>query len=206
MAGEIIVFGAGGHAQVVLESLLRADPGAQILLCDDAAEPGATLLGRPVAAGRGEIERRGAGTRVVPAIGSNAARAARRAWLAEIGAEPWSVVDPRAAVSRSASIGCGVFVAPGAVINAEARIGDAVIVNTGASIDHDCEIGFAAHVAPGARLCGGVAVGARTLLGTGASVIPGVRIGADAVIGAGSVVIRDLADGRRVAGNPARPL
>ena len=37
-------------------------------------------------------------------------------------------------------------------------------------------------------------------------VIPGIKIGAWAVVGAGSVVIRDVPDGAKVAGNPARPI
>lgn len=206
MTGEIILFGAGGHAKVVLESLLFASPSANVVIVDDAAKPVKALLGHPVLAGRREIERLGKQARVIPAIGNNVARAAVTEWLIDLGAEPISVIDRRAAVSRSASIGRGAFVAPGVVINAQSQIEDAVIVNTGASIDHDCAIGIAAHIAPGVRLCGGVSVGPRALVGVGTSIIPGIRVGADAVIGAGSVVIRDVADGARVAGNPARSL
>jgi acetyltransferase-like isoleucine patch superfamily enzyme len=37
-------------------------------------------------------------------------------------------------------------------------------------------------------------------------VIEGVRIGPGALVGAGAVVIRDVPEGARVAGVPARPL
>jgi acetyltransferase-like isoleucine patch superfamily enzyme len=90
------------------------------------------------------------------------------------------------------------------VIGARANIGRGCIINTAASVDHDCIIGDFAHVCPGARLAGDVHVGARTMIGTNATIIPGIRIGADVVIGAGAVVIRNVADGRTVAGNPAR--
>ncbi|HEY7120915.1 MAG TPA: acyltransferase [Solirubrobacterales bacterium] len=43
-------------------------------------------------------------------------------------------------------------------------------------------------------------------IGSGATVLGGVRIGAGALVGAGAVVTRDVAPGRTVAGNPARPL
>ncbi len=52
---------------------------------------------------------------------------------------------------------------------------------------------------------------AKITIGTGAFVcarafvLPGVTIGARAIVGACAVVTRDVADGARVAGNPARP-
>jgi len=49
-----------------------------------------------------------------------------------------------------------------------------------------------------------VRVGERTTIGVGACVIPGRVIGRDALIEPGSVVIRDVADGARVGGMPAR--
>lgn len=201
------IFGAGGHAKVVLESLLRAYPEAEPVLLDDAADaPGRRLLGHAVSGGRDWLLAHRPGARVIPAIGDNRARAELLAWLEENGFMPAALVDPTAVVSPSARVGAGAYVAPNATVNAEAEIGAGAIVNTAASVDHDAVLGRTVHIGPGARLCGGVVVGARTLIGTGACVIPGVRIGADAVVGAGSVVVRDLADGARVAGNPARPI
>ena len=81
-------------------------------------------------------------------------------------------------------------------------------------------IGAGAVVAQEAYLCGGthdfahpalplmtapIEVGSRAFVGARAFVLPGVRIGDGAVVGACAVVTRDVADGRTVAGNPARP-
>jgi maltose O-acetyltransferase len=49
-----------------------------------------------------------------------------------------------------------------------------------------------------------VRIGSDVWIGGGAIILPGVIIGDGAVIGAGSVVTRDVAEGRTVAGNPAR--
>lgn len=73
-------------------------------------------------------------------------------------------------------------------------------------MNHDWRIGDAVHIAPGSHLCGGVSVGPGSFLGAGCVVTPGVRIGANAIIGAGSTVIRDVADGAKVSGSPAKPL
>lgn len=203
---EIVIFGAGGHAKVVIEAVRGAFPDAPLAIADDAAEPRRSVLGVPVAGDRAWLARRRPAGGVVPALGGNGPRDALLAWLAEQGLRVRAIVAPGAVLSPSARLGDGAFLAPGALVNAEARIGAGAIVNTGASVDHDCDIGVAAHIAPGAHLCGNVAVGARTLVGAGATIIPGIRVGEDVVIGAGSVVIRDLGDGARVAGAPARPV
>lgn len=48
-------------------------------------------------------------------------------------------------------------------------------------------------------------IGARSIIGARAVIMPGVTIGSDCVVDPGAVVSRDVADGLRVAGNPARP-
>lgn len=47
-------------------------------------------------------------------------------------------------------------------------------------------------------------VGARTTIGARAIVLPGVTIGADCAIAPGALVNRDVPDGARMIGNPAR--
>ena len=53
---------------------------------------------------------------------------------------------------------------------------------------------------------GSATVGADTLIGLGASVRPGVKIGAGCIIGVGAAVVRDVKDGEKVIGVPARPV
>jgi len=51
-----------------------------------------------------------------------------------------------------------------------------------------------------------VTVGEGSHIGIGATILQGVRIGTNAVVGAGAVVLRDVPDGDRVAGVPARSI
>ena len=44
----------------------------------------------------------------------------------------------------------------------------------------------------------------RAKIGANATILPGVVIGENSLVGAGSVVVRDVPDGKVVAGNPAR--
>ena len=116
------------------------------------------------------------------------------------------LVHPAASVSPSARLGAGTLVVAGAIVNADAQMGCGVILNTGCSIDHDCILDDFVHVSPGARLAGNVRVGARSWIGIGAIVREGVTIGEDVLVAAGAAVVKDLPNGARVGGVPARPL
>lgn len=186
MQTRTVIFGAGGHAKVVLEAARAARPGLEVTVLDDNAPAGANLLGVSVSGGRDWLVGNWPEASVAPAIGQNRARASLMEWLAAQGRSLVTIIHPAAVVSPTAVLGSGTFLAAGAVVNADAKIGEGVIINTAASVDHDCTIEPYAHVAPGARLCGGIFVGARSLIGTGAVLIPGVSVGADAVVGAGA--------------------
>lgn len=208
MATNLFVFGASGHAKVVIDIFERMRGMKVAFVVDDAERAHyQTVCGYPVIGGRDALlaNRRKAGAGII-AIGNNGARARVAAWLAEQGFRAVSALHPAAAIARGVAIGDGTAVMAGAVINSDTRIGSHAIINTGSTIDHDCAIGDCAHIAPGCHLCGGVSVGAGTMLGVGTRVIPGVRIGNDVVIGAGSTVLEDVPNGARVAGSPCRPV
>ncbi len=204
----IFVFGASGHAKVVIDALERGGATKVLFVCDDAAaKHGAVLMGYPVVGGRAELlERRGETKVGVVTIGDNPIRQRVADWLIQNGCALTSVVHPAATIAREVEIGDGTVVMAGCVINSGTRVGRNVIINTGATIDHDCELGDGVHVAPGSHLCGHVSVGAGTLIGAGTTIIPGVRVGSGAVVGAGSTVLTDLPDGARAGGSPCRPL
>ncbi len=197
----VVVIGAGGHATVVLATLIASGRHVAAVLDDDSSRWGRALLGHPVS---GPIEAaRLDGHEAVLAIGDNAARhrlAAAFSWA-------WStVVHPRATVDPDATLGSGSVAFAGSVVQPGARLGAHVIVNTSASVDHDCRVGDFVHVGPGCRLGGDVRVGTGALLGVGCCVLPGVTVGDWATVGAGAAVIRDVAAGTVVAGVPARPV
>jgi sugar O-acyltransferase (sialic acid O-acetyltransferase NeuD family) len=207
MGGELVVFGCGGHAKVVIEAVLACDPERVIHIVDDDPDAiGHTVLGVSVSGGRDWLAANAPGASVALGIGGNRARMDVLDWLNSQGREIETVVHPSAIIGATVNVGAGSFLSAGSIAIADARIGRGAIVNTGASVDHDCVIGDGAHIGPGVRLCGNVTVGARTLLGVGSAVRPGINIGADVIVGAGSAVVSDLADGRTYCGCPARPL
>ena len=207
MAGELVVFGCGGHAKVVIEAVLAGDPKRVVHVVDDDPEAvGRSVLGIPVSGGRDWLASNAIGAGVALGIGGNRARLDVLDWLISQAREIETVIHPAAIVGASVETGVGTFFAAGSITIAEARIGRGAIINTGASVDHDCIIGDGAHIGPGVRLCGNVRIGARSLIGVGSAVRPGISIGADVIVGAGSAVVGDLADGGTYCGCPARPL
>ncbi len=206
---KLVVFGAGGHAKVVID-IIEQQGNYEIagLLDDDLKHQGKRFFGYPVLGTRTDLPALISAQlrHAIVTIGDNASRAAVATLLDRDGWQFASAVHPRASIGRGVKIGPGSVVMAGCVVNADATLGGQVIVNTGATVDHDCRIEDAVHIAPGCHLCGGVSVGQGSLLGAGSTVTPGVRIGRNVIVGAGSTVIRDIADAARVSGVPARPL
>ena len=196
MAKEaLVLFGASGHAKVVIDIVEKEGRYGIVHLVDDnAALHGKPFFGYPV---KGSLDTflaqaKAKRAKVLVSIGDNAVRARIARRLRDAGFEFARAVHPQAQVGRGASIGAGTVVMAGAVVNSDAAIGENVIINTGATVDHDCKVGDGAHLAPGVRLCGGVQVGAGALVGVGSVAIPGIRIGANAVVRAGSVLTENV--------------
>lgn len=199
---RVHLFGAGGHAKVVIDAL-RAGNGEAVgmrVFDDNSARVGTRI----------------AGVVVEPAaflaaedwfhvtIGTNAVRSGRFEQIAAAGSRPLTIVHPKSAVASSASVGAGAFVAAFAVLGPDAAVGTGTIVNHGAVVDHDCTVGRFCHIAPRAVLGGGVTVGDRVLVGAGAVILPGLTLASDVVIGAGAVITKSIKHAGTFIGTPAR--
>lgn len=203
---KIFVYGASGHAKVVIDVIEQQGLYEVAFLADDnPALKDTELYGYRVIGGKPELLASGISKGVV-AIGSNRARAVVSEWLVANGFDLLTAVHPRASVGRGVTIGEGTVVMAGAVINSDTTIGRNAIINTRASIDHDCTIGDNVHIAPGSVLCGTVTVGECSFVCAGTTIIPNLNIGKFVIVGAGSTVIRDVPDSMTVAGTPAREL
>ncbi len=201
---KLCLYGAGGHARVVIDILHRQGRPVAAVLDDD---PGVEkhINGVPVLQGPEELGRRSPdSTCWIVTVGNLSARRRLVSLLKTQGHWFVSAVDPSVQMGSNVEIGEGTVVMPNAIINAGSRIGAHTIINTASSIDHDSDIGDFCHVSPGCTLCGDVTVEHSVLLGVGAKVGPGVSIGAGSVVGAGAVLLKSIPAGVKAWGVPAR--
>jgi UDP-perosamine 4-acetyltransferase len=209
MIKETLLFGAGGHAKVVMESLFSNGSKSIKLFDDDSAKFALSWLGYRIEGGRSELisfwkKHAEQCQGVIVTIGDNHIRQKIYNEFAQTDLSFASEIHANAVIADSVKLGDGLMIMAGVVINPDTHIGNNVIINTGAIIEHDIIIEDHVHIAPNATLCGGVNVGELTLIGAGAIVLPGVKIGKHCIIGAGAVVIEDVADGATVIGAPAK--
>ena len=201
LSRRVVVFGAGGHAKVVIATLRRLGLFVEAIYDDNTERHGSTVAGVPIV---GSVDQYAAGEirRGIIAIGS----AEARKQIADRVSCHWlTAVDPMACVAASATLEPGCYIAAGAVVQPDAYIGEHTIINTGASVDHDCSLGHYVHVAPGAHLAGDVTLEDEVFIGAAAACIPGVTIGQRSTVGAGGVVVSDLPAGVTAVGVPAKP-
>ncbi len=206
--GELVIFGAGGHAAVVADAAVAAGFVLAGVLANPRPEAGGQppfggvpWLGDPDRPESGLEDLLARGAFVHAAVGDGETR---RRWLEPRLASSVAIVHPSAVVSPSATIEPGAFVGPRAVVNARAVVARGAIVNTAAVVEHDARVGAFAHVAPGSILLGAARVGEHAFIGGGGVVLPGIEIGARATLGAGGVATRAIAPDAVAMGVPAR--
>ncbi len=204
----MIVVGGGGHAKVLVSTLLLC--GRNILGFVDLKPTDLPLLGISYLGNDAAVLLHApCDVRLVNGVGSADSTSRRQAVYDRFTHEGYcfaTVIHPSAVVAPEVQIEDGAQIMAGAILQPGSCIGSNAVVNTGAIIDHDCVVGAHAHIAPGAVLSGGVHVGSGAHVGTGARVIQGVFVGAASVVGAGAVVINDVPPDVTTVGVPAKTI
>jgi len=206
-----IIFGAGGHAKVLIE-ILSQDANISIkgILENNPSLWNTEFCGFPILGGDDLLPQYAQTVDAfVVAVGSVKATTQRKKlydWGISCNLRPLSVQHPSTIIAPSARFGLGVQVLAGGIICSYTSIGNNVLLNTGSIVEHDCIVEDHVHIATGAKLAGGVYVGSCSHIGIGASIRQGIKIGEGSVVGAGAVVVKDVPPGVVVVGVPARPI
>lgn len=189
---KVYLFGAGGHAKVILDILQSNNIVVEELFDDDTSIT--RFMGIPVS--------QEPKSPMIISVGNNLTRKKIASKFFDNTYD--KAISKTAIISENVYIGNGSVVMQGTIIQSSSKIGNHVIVNTAATIDHECIIDDFVHIAPGVNICGEVEVGEGTFIGAGSTVIQGVKIGKWCTIGAGSVVIKDIPDNTVAVGVPCK--
>lgn len=207
----LLVFGASGHAKVVLDAVERLGTYRVAGLVVKGGPAGPDVFGYPVVGDdeglRSVLEDRHVDGAVV-AIGDNwrrheVARSVRERFP---GIAFPSIVHPSARVARGVTIGMGAVLLAGVVVNSDATVGEFCLLNTNSSLDHDSRMDLASSLGPNAAVGGGAAIGAFSAVAMGATVLQNRRVGEHAVVGAQALVVKDVPSHTVAYGAPAKPV
>ena len=119
------------------------------------------------------------------------------------GAKFPAIIHPTAIVTPFSSFGEGLIMFPSAKLSVNSSVGDFVTILS-SGVGHDVKIGDYTTISGMCSVLRNITIGKRVFLAAGVSLAQDVTIGDDAYIGLGSVVLKDIKEGMRVFGNPAR--
>lgn len=196
---EIILFGIGGHAHSVVDSIEQTGEYHILGFLDKKEFLGKSYRDYPVLAMDDAMKKyyeNGVKNAFVTVgyMGHGNVRERLYQQLKDIGYILPNIIDKTAIVSGNVKLGEGIFVGKKAVINAGAEIGNMCIVNTGAIIEHDCIVEEFSHISVGSVLCGSVHIGESSFVGANAVVIQEKSLGRHCIVAAGSAVRKNVED------------
>ena len=207
MDKDVVIIGAGGHAKVIADIILKSGDNVYGFL-DDNKDVGTEVIGDYAVVGKVEdclkLQKSNKELSFVIAIGSNEVR--------KIISEKYTMLNYYTAIHPNAVIGIQVSIAEGsvvmanAVINPSTKIGKHCIINTATIVEHDNIIEDYVHLSPNATLCGTVHIGECTHIGAGVTIKNNISVTSNCVVGAGAVVVKNIENEGIYVGVPIKSI
>lgn len=205
---DIVVFGSGGHAKVIIDIIENQKQYNLIGLIDPYKELSDMYFDYHILGNKKDYSILNNVYGGIVAIGDNWVRYETTLLIKKIAPDFKFVtaIHPSATIGRNVKLGEGSVIMAGVVINSDTTIGAGSIVNTLSSIDHDSIIGNFASIAPNTSTGGRVIIEDYTAIGIGTNIIHNIHIGEHTVVGAGSTVIDDMLSYVVAFGTPCKPI
>lgn len=210
MKKPVLILGAGGHAKILIDIILKSTDYYLEAIIGQDCEPCDLVLGYKILKGDKHLldyKRKNVNSVAIGIGGytNNMKRKEMYYKLKDMGFEIVNLIDPSATISPFAKLGDGVVVFAGVVINPDVVIGNNVIIATGSTIDHETIIEDHVLVSAGVTIGAGNLIKEGALLALGSNIISRVVIGQNSLVAAGAVVVNDIPDNTVVFGIPAKP-
>ncbi len=199
--GGVTIFGCGGHARSLINTIYETNKSIKIVLVDENAQDNEIVMGCKVT----RLHAMQGSGKYIVAIGDNQKR--KKLFDAIKGrgkGKPISIISIHARISISAIVGDGTFVASNVYIGPEAYIGENTIINTASIIEHGAIIGDHVNICPNVTICGRAKIGNGVFCGAGSIVVDNINICDNVILGAGAVVKEDIAVAGTYVGVPVR--
>lgn len=204
MCKKVIIIGAGGHAKVIADIVLKSNDEV-IGFLDDNVEIGTVIIKENRLKVIGKINncykfQDEYNAEFIIAIGDNKIRAeiAQKYDL-----KYYTAIHSTAVIGSDVRINEGTVIMPNTCINCSAQVGKHCIINTAAVVEHDNNIMDFVHISPNVALAGTVTVGKYVHIGVGAIVRNNISICDNVIVGAGAVVVKNIDEVGLYIGIPA---
>lgn len=208
MGKKVVIIGAGGHAKVIADIILkRAD--TLIGFLDDNIKVGTKIDNQKGFEVLGkvntslELQEKDSELEFIIGIGNNNIR---KNIAEEYDLKYYTAIHPTANIGFGVVIKEGTTIMANACISPSTYIGKHCIINTAAIVEHDNIIKEYVHISPNATLAGTVVVGVKSHIGAGATIINNVNVTSNVIIGAGAVVTKDITESGTYVGVPAKKI
>lgn len=204
MGQKVIIIGAGGHAKVIADIILKNNDEL-IGFLDDNIGIGKKVIEKYNVIGKLDdciqLYNSDNSIKFIIGIGDNKIR---EKISKKYNLPYYTAMHPTSTIGLGVKIKEGTAIMANTTINVNASIGKHCIINTGAIIEHDNEIEDFVHVSPNAAIAGTVKIGKRTHVGIGACIKNNISVCEDAIIGAGAVVVNNIEVKGTYMGIPAK--
>ena len=206
---KVVIIGTGGFGREVLdvlEAVNQVETRYEILgfITEPGFQnPGELINDKPVLGYYDWLEQNKDQVRAICGVGAPATRLRLIRQAEQMGVQFFSVIHPRAILTRWVKLGTGSIITAGCILTNNITIGEHVHLNLDCTVGHDVVIEDCVTVSPGVHISGNVRLKEGSFIGTGANLIEGKTIGRWAVVGAGSVVVKDVPANSTAVGIPA---
>lgn len=205
MSKKVVIIGAGGHAKVIADIVIKSGD-IVVGFLDDNLEKDAIIIDNYKVIGK--IDdclklKQDNELYFIIAIGDNITR---KNIAEKYNLNYYIAIHPTAVIGMQAQIENGTVIMANACINSNTKVGKHCIINTGVIVEHDNVIENYVHISPNATLCGTVVIGECTHIGAGSTIKNNVTIINNCIIGAGAVVVKDINESGTYVGVPTNQI
>ena len=208
MEKEIFALGIGHNTPVFIDLALACGYTITGLYHYNDDRTGETDHGYPILGSFDDLFRQNLqGKSFLLTMGDNHIRASLTKRILESGGEIPSLIHPTAVISAFSKIhSVGVYISPFTYVQADSSIGQGSVLLSHVNISHTTHIGQYCFVAGGSHIGAYTEMEDFVFVGQGVlSISAKVRkIGNNAFIGAGSLLVREVPEGAKVMGRPAK--